>query len=198
MSKVDPGSKFAHSPEIGASSVETKKIHYAASWKSHSPQKSHATRIGMRIDNRIKMWQKISMPIDYSIQTIDAANANMYFGGQSMLLRRDLIEVIKKMQIEVPQIEDVVVYIRQYPELSELVKQTLKASRQMFGQLAQLSLEIYRDIETKEEYLTLYVRQNQYDPDIMKQIKEIRRNCRGLIKTAKGRFLLTTDFRPPR
>lgn len=199
MIKADLGSKFAHFPKIDASSVETKKNRYAISWQPNFPQTNAAAKIGIRIDNRPERWQKFSMPTGHSIQSIAAMNVNMYFSSQSMLLSQsELIGVIKEMHIKVPQIEDVVAYLIQYPELSELVNQTLKASRQMFGQLAQLSLEIYRDIETKEEYLTLYVRQNQYDPDIMKQIKKIRRNCRNLIKTTKGRFLLTTDFRPPR
>lgn len=199
MTKADPAPKFAHSKKIGVSSVETNKILYATPWQPHFPKTTPDSRIGTRIDNRPERWKKNSMPTDYSIRSIDAANVNIYFTGQSMLFSQsDLIGVIKQLHIEVPQIEDVVTYLRQYPELSELVSQTLKASRQVFGKLVQLSLEIYRDIETKEEYLTLYVRQNRYDPDIMKQIKKIRRDSRSLIKTAKGRFLLTTDFRPPR
>jgi hypothetical protein len=171
---------------------------YVSQWQSHSTRTKPRSEVGIRLDNRSTIWQKIPTQTD-SPQFINAMNVYMYYGGWAMSFGpRDPIGINCQRDIKIPHIEAVRTYLEQYPELSELLNQASKSSRQTFGPQAQLSLEVYHDIETNDEYLTLYVRQSKYDPEIMKKIKQLRRKYRGLAKETKGRFLLTTDFRPPR
>lgn len=194
-------SKSAYSLITRPSTNEVRKDPSISQWQVRSRSSSLAwssPKVGVRLDNRSTRWQKkvasFSLP-----QSINVSNVYMYHCEGAMLFGpRDPIESIHGRDIEIPQIETVRAYLDQYPELSELLNSTSRESRQTFGPQAQLSLEIYHDIETNDEYLTLYVRQSRYDPDTMKRIKQIRRKYRGLAKSTNGRFLLTTDFRSPR
>lgn len=89
-------------------------------------------------------------------------------------------------------------YLYNFSGMAELSKQVVDLVLAQFDSGIHLSLEIYHDIETSEEYLALYVRQNQYDSDIIKKIKQIRQRYRGLAIETAGRLLLTTDFKSPR
>ena len=190
-------SKFAYSPNAGAPIFEVRRNPYVSQWQSRSTQTKIRSKVGIRVDNRSTRWQKIPPQTDLP-QSINAMNVYMYHGGYAVSFGpRDPNGFICQRDIKIPQIEAVSTYLKQYPELSELLNKTLKASRQTFGPKAQLSLEVYHDIETNDEYLTLYVRQTKYDSEIMKKIKQLRKKYRGLAKETKGRLLLTTDFRPP-
>ena len=190
-------SKFAYSSSAVASVVEFRRNPYVSQWQSHSTLTKPSSKVGIRFDNRPARWQKIPVQTDLP-QSINAVNTYMYYWGCAVSFGpRDPSGNICQRDIKIPQIEAVSTYLKQYPELSELLNKTLKASRQTFGPKAQLSLEVYHDIETNDEYLTLYVRQTKYDSEIMKKIKQLRKKYRGLAKETKGRLLLTTDFRPP-
>ncbi len=47
-------------------------------------------------------------------------------------------------------------YLEQYPDLAPLLLPISEAVRKEFGPEAELELEIYRDPEIKDEYLTLF------------------------------------------
>jgi hypothetical protein len=86
-------------------------------------------------------------------------------------------------------------YFYRYPDTMILSKYAADLAIQRFGPDSELSLDVYQDQETQYERLTLYVRQHKYDNDIMKMIKQIRKEYRELSAETRGRFLLTTDFR---
>jgi hypothetical protein len=65
------------------------------------------------------------------------------------------------------------------------------------GSSSQLSLEVYRDPEIQDEYLTLYIRQSQYDESISKLIDEITVECQEYFSDSERWLIVTTDFRPP-
>jgi hypothetical protein len=189
--------KSAYSLNAGTSTVEIRINPHVLQWQSHSFTAKTPSKVGLRLDNRPAGWQKIPASAGSS-QSINAVNVYTHYRGCAVSFgSRDPIGIICQRDIKIPQIKAVSTYLKQYPELSELLNKTSKASRQTFGSRAQLSLEVYHDIETNDEYLTLYVRQSKYDPEIMKKIKQIRRKYRSLAKETKGRFLLTTDFRSP-
>jgi len=119
-------------------------------------------------------------------------------------------EVIEAVQIEetlkhiqqdgiiIPKPAEVRDYLLRYSDLADLVLSVCQLTRQRFDSQAQLSLEVYHDPEIEDEYLTLYIRQQKYDENVMKGIKEIRANYEGMLAEKTGWFLVTTDFRPPR
>lgn len=100
--------------------------------------------------------------------------------------------------IVIPQPATVRDYLLRYPDITDLLLSVCEATRRRFDAQTQLSLEVYRDPEIEDEYVTLYVRQQKYDESVMRQIKEIRKEYEEMLVGKSGWFLLTTDFRPPR
>ena len=66
------------------------------------------------------------------------------------------------------------------------------------GRRAQLSLELYRDPEVSDAYLTLYARQEDYEPGLMDELEEVSKQLDEHLEGTSGFLLLTTDFQPPR
>lgn len=97
--------------------------------------------------------------------------------------------------IEREQIRD---YLAEFPDLAVLLPDVCKAARTEFGPSAELSLMLYRDPEAIDRYLTLYVRQPKYEPEILARIERVSHSFEGRLEQTTGHLLLTTDFRPPR
>src|SRR5213075_2163079 len=57
----------------------------------------------------------------------------------------------------------------------------------------ELSLEVYRDPEIADRYLTLYVRTNQYSDQIMEEIDAISAGVARQFPKVRERLLITTD-----
>jgi hypothetical protein len=101
-------------------------------------------------------------------------------------------------QILVPNPEQTQGYVLQYPGLGQLLPNLCAPVREEFGPEVELSLELYRDPEIDDRYLTLYVRETEYRPDIMERIESVRQRVNPKLEHVPGDFLVTTDFRPPR
>jgi hypothetical protein len=189
----------SYSFDVKASTIGFRIDRRTSRWQAgYQPRSTKIIQssIGIRLDNRSR-WQEMVSPSIPS-QSINARNLRMYYEVNAMSFgTNDPFETISQMGINIPQPRSVQIYLLHHPDLFGLLTYASKISRHDFGAQTQLSLEIYRDIETNDEYLTLYVRQSKYDPEIMKKIKQIRRKYRDLAKGTKGRFLLTTDFRSP-
>ena len=74
----------------------------------------------------------------------------------------------------------------------------LRAVRAEFGRDAELSLEIYRDQEIENRYLTLVVRQGQYEANIIERLDQISEQFADSLDSCTCDILLTTDFSPRR
>jgi hypothetical protein len=185
---------LASSSSNSVSSSAAKEIngHYIHQWQTSRSHHSSegCPKIGMRVDNR--RWSS-------SPKNMNAVSAYEYkINFAAAFGYRDPLKAVCERGVKVPQPDKARTYLFRYPELSKSLDCATKLALQAFGPQIQLSLEVYRDPETSDEYLTLYLRQSKYDPEIMKKIKQIRRTSRSLIKEYGGRFLLTTDFHPPR
>ncbi|MBI1903022.1 MAG: hypothetical protein HYS13_18135 [Planctomycetia bacterium] len=96
--------------------------------------------------------------------------------------------------ILMPQPDDVLNYVGTFPELIPVLLDVCADARREFGAEATLSLELYRDPEFPDEYLTLYVRLRDYRPDIVKRLDAISERFAGKIDRSAGYLLVTTDF----
>jgi len=114
------------------------------------------------------------------------------------LLIEETFEYLASVQIVVPNPEEVRDYLGRYPDIIELVMFACEETRSHFILPTQLSLELYRDPEIGDEYLTLYVRQKEYDESIMDVIEEIWSTYDDELSTKQGDFFVTTDFDFPR
>ena len=56
-------------------------------------------------------------------------------------------------------------YLLHHSDTADVVETICKAASERFEEHTQLSLEVYRDPEIRDEYLTLYVRQENYDDE---------------------------------
>jgi len=113
-------------------------------------------------------------------------------------LIEELLEHLKSDQIVIPNPEEVSDYLCQYPDIIDLVEFACEETRSHFLLPTQLSLELYRDPESDDEYLTLYVRQEKYEEDIMDVIEDVWSTYEHELTTKLGDFLITTDFDFPR
>ena len=89
-------------------------------------------------------------------------------------------------------------YLTNHPDVVGLVLSVCEKASKRFGMNAQLSLEVYRDPEVEDAYLTFYVRQQPYDEKILDVIGEINREFELELADKSGWLVISTDFRPPR
>jgi len=112
-------------------------------------------------------------------------------------LEEILTELLNEWFIEIQNVTEVKYYLRSHEDILDLVCGVCKGVREYFTSNTQLSLEVYHDPEIEDEYLTLYVRQEDYERDILKKIKVILLGYSDFLKGKSGWFLVTTDFEPP-
>jgi hypothetical protein len=108
-----------------------------------------------------------------------------------------MLASVESAGVRIPMRDEVYFYLIRHHDLTDLVPVVVGAAWDRFGDRAQLSLEVYRDPEIEDEYLTLYVRQQRYDPEIMDRIKEAWLDYQDKLVGKSGWLLLTTDFCPP-
>lgn len=97
-----------------------------------------------------------------------------------------------------PNRDDLETYVALHPELACLLDEICKKVRAVFGASAELSLELYHDLESSDRCVTLYVRQEPYTPDIIDRIETACAEFDRAREAMSGDFLVTTDFRRPR
>ena len=93
---------------------------------------------------------------------------------------------------------DVEGYVAQHPTLRSLLNRICEQARVEFGRDAELTLELYRDPEIDDRYLTLLVRQPQYDANIVERLDQLAAQFADELDRCTGDLLVTTDFRPAR
>lgn len=111
--------------------------------------------------------------------------------------RHDVLDQLSVQDILLPQRTDLEAYLARHPDLASLLADMGKKVRAAFGPATELSLELYRDPEIDDCYLTLYVRQETYAADIIDRIDAMCGEFHSRLERAEGYFLMTTDFRRP-
>lgn len=110
----------------------------------------------------------------------------------------DALSEISQVGILISDYKLVRDYLIEYFDMVDILQEACRSAKNHLGERAQLSLEVYRDPEIKDEYLTLYVRQEHYDEDIMETILKISEEYENELVSKSGWFLVTTDFNPPK
>ncbi len=110
----------------------------------------------------------------------------------------DILNHLAEHDILLPQRDDLEAYLAMHPDLSGLLDEMCTKVRVAIGSTAELSLEKYSDPEIDDSYLTLYVRQESYPPDIIDRIDAVCADFHRRLEVVSGYFLVTTDFRRPR
>jgi hypothetical protein len=101
-------------------------------------------------------------------------------------------------RIILPNPRDIAAYLAAHPQLARLLPNIGGEVRQAFGPEVELSLELYKDPEIDDRYLTLYVRKESYEPDILDRLQLVSGRFNHTLEEVSGYFLLATDFSRPR
>jgi len=99
--------------------------------------------------------------------------------------------------VRVPRRAEVREYLVRHPDMIEVAESLCAAASRRLREDCQVSLEVYHDPEIEDEYLTLYVRQQEYDEGLLTPIEELYQACEQQLIGRSGWLLVTTDFRPP-
>jgi hypothetical protein len=102
---------------------------------------------------------------------------------------------LQESGIVIPKPSEVLDYLSRYPDIIGLLISVCELTVQRFDSQTRLSLELYRDPEIEDEYLTFYIRQQKYNENLMKRIEGIRANYEKMLVGMTGWLLVTTDFR---
>ena len=101
-------------------------------------------------------------------------------------------------QIVIPQPAEVRDYLHRFQDLIDLLPRIGARTRERLGTAPQLSLEVYRDPEIEDAYLTLLVRQENYVLDLLDTLDNISAEFDAELAKKSGWILVTTDFDLPR
>ena len=96
-----------------------------------------------------------------------------------------------------PHPGEVVDYLVQNPGLYDVVMYACSMTVEEFGGTSEIILDIFHDSENNDRYLTLYVRQERYEDNIIEKMDRICDRYEPSLKDLSGWLLLTTDYRPP-
>ncbi len=109
----------------------------------------------------------------------------------------DWLLTLLKPRVRIPGPDDVRHYLLAHPDMIDLVQSVSSRAWQKFEPPAQLSLEVYRDPEISDEYLTLYVRQSRYDREVLQAIQTLNKESQAEQVEKSGWLLISTDFSVP-
>jgi hypothetical protein len=70
-------------------------------------------------------------------------------------------------------------------------------ARDLLPANVQLALELYRDPEIDDTYLTLYARSRDYDLDLRRAIRTVSVKRAPYVRGLSGHILVTSDFQQP-
>lgn len=114
-----------------------------------------------------------------------------------MLRIQRVLDCLAEAKVLIPNIKEVRDYLLQYTDLTSHVLLAARRAKERFNPATQLSLEVYRDPEIDDRYLALYVRQENYDDNILDAIDEISSEYEDMLSEREGWFVLTSDLHPP-
>ncbi|CAG1064782.1 hypothetical protein BAC1_00348 [uncultured bacterium] len=107
------------------------------------------------------------------------------------------LKQILTIGIIIPRPATVRDYLLKYSDITNLIPHVCQLARKYLGKDTNLSLEVYRDQESEDEYLALYVRQEKYEERLTDKIEEVCSEYEFMLFGKSGWFIVTTDFRSP-
>lgn len=109
----------------------------------------------------------------------------------------NVLSLLRQTRVRIPCPSELRSYLAHHPDMISKLLPVCGIVRGFLKTQAQLSLELYTDPEVQDEYLTLYVRQENYDADIIDDLDRAFEQCRELLENSSGWLIVTTDFQSP-
>ena len=113
------------------------------------------------------------------------------------LLLEAYVAALPKRGVRVPRPGEVVGYLLQHPDVFSPVLAIATKARERRGPGDEVSVELYRDPEIRDEYLVVYLRRAKYGEDTLGILDALGEDAALALAGTSGWFLVTTDFRPP-
>jgi hypothetical protein len=110
----------------------------------------------------------------------------------------NIVQRLAEHKIVLSDAQEVSLYLTHYPQLAQLLPKICAEIRQALGWEVELSLDVYKDPEIDDRYLTLYARKQKYEPDILDRLQAVSESFNHRLEEVPGYFLLATDFSAPR
>ena len=110
----------------------------------------------------------------------------------------DTFSELKKLGVRIPSLARVRDYLLNYSDITDILHPLCQSIRECFGCEAEISLEVYEDPEIEDEYLTLYIRTQEYSDAVIGKIRDLRKEFEEQLSRTDGWILVTTDFKNPR
>ena len=110
----------------------------------------------------------------------------------------EMLDQLRTWNVLIPDRNDVTRYLTKFPGTGDVLPAMSAEARRAFGQGVELSLEVYHDPEIVDEYLSLYVRKDRYQPGFIDEVLAINRRFDDVLETATGYLHLTSDYHRPR
>jgi len=109
----------------------------------------------------------------------------------------DTFSELKRLGVKIPSLARVRNYLLNYSDITDILHSVCQSIREYFGCEAEISLEVYEDPEIEDEYLTLYIRAQEYSDSIINKIRDLRKEFGEQLSRTDGWILITTDFKKP-
>jgi hypothetical protein len=111
---------------------------------------------------------------------------------------RALFEKLSAIGVRLPEPSITQSYLDHHPDMVGLVDDLCRAIVEEFCQTSQVSLEVYRDPESRQRHLVVMIRQSPYDSNIIDRADSVMDHFSDALTTSSGWVHVSTDFQPPR
>lgn len=108
-----------------------------------------------------------------------------------------IVTALQGLGVKMPQPEEVVDYLVRHFDLAPILAQACLAAIKEFEADAQYVLEVFKDPDSEDTYLTLYIRQHEYAEEVMERIHKLWKVYEPGLANKSGWLLVTTDFQSP-
>lgn len=166
---------------------------------AHEPIESYTGVVSSKICPMIceQIWVETSL--DFELKKSILYNVTEIHKSSAISTGiENLFNLLVSMKISIPEPAVVRNYLLVYSDMINILLPIFNKITEKFNALAQISLEVYKDPEIDDEYLTIYIRQEIYDENIMDLIDEISSECENMLAGRFGWLLITTDFQSPK
>jgi hypothetical protein len=109
--------------------------------------------------------------------------------------KKRLGDELRKMGVSIPQPREISAYRAAHPDLAPLLPKIARALRKAFGPSLPISLELYKDPEIDDRYLSFFVRPVGSVSAFIDELDEISRRFDPALAKVSGHFLLMPDLR---
>jgi len=154
-------------------------------------------------DWRVRLFEKIEFHLQNTF--IESSQSEFIFNIADIVkntintvtIENSLRYLQSYLGFKFPNPEEVIDYLQKHRNIYDITLYACTLTEEKFGTRAQISLELYKDPEIDDQYLTIYVRQVEYEPDILEKIETICKEYAPSMDGEHGYVLVTTDFQPP-